>query len=94
MIERSGTLQVPFTGPLAERVARLEAELQAAKMMAEFEQKRAEELISLARQRAEDLKAERDSWKQQAERLTLAPPAPAPAPQPHSRGCWPFKRAG
>ena len=52
--------------------------------------------VRLLREMADDLKAQRDKWQQQAERLALAPPQPS-APQPAaplpSRGWWPWRRS-
>lgn len=59
------------------RNAQLEAEINALKAILEAERKRAEEL-----------RAERDRWAAQAERLAL------PAPTPERRGWWLFRRAG
>jgi len=51
-------------------------------------------LLETAQKREDDLKAERDRWATQAERLALAPPPAMPEPlQPRSRGWWPFRRA-
>jgi hypothetical protein len=90
-IERSGT---PI-GELLARVARLEAELQAARSIAEVEQRRSNELVAVERQRAEDAKQraeeirqERDKWASVAEatqRLLAGKPA-------EERGWWPFRR--
>jgi len=60
------------------RNAQLESEIKALQAILEGEKKRAEEL-----------RAERDRWASQAERLAL--PAPGAAPR---RGWWPFHRAG
>jgi multidrug efflux pump subunit AcrA (membrane-fusion protein) len=98
-IERSG---MPVAELLA-RVARLEAELQAARTMSEFEQKRATELVAVERQRAEDarqradeLKAERDRWAAALEasqrQITHLTTKAETLEKP--RGWWPFRRAG
>lgn len=63
------------------RNAELEAQISALKQILENE-----------KERAAELKSERDSWKQQAERLALAPPAPVTVTVPESRGFWPFRR--
>ncbi len=45
--------------------------------------------VALLRERVEELKADRDSWRAQAERLALNPPARSPAP----RSSWlPWRR--
>lgn len=59
------------------RTAQLEAEINTLKAILEAERKRAEEL-----------RAERDRWAAQAERLAL------PAPAPDRRSWWPFRRVG
>jgi hypothetical protein len=46
-----------------------------------------------------DLRAQRDSWQQVAERLTLAPPTAKPPSVPTvlvtpRRAWWPWRRAG
>ena len=51
--------------------------------------------VRLLREMADDLRAQRDKWQQQAERLALAPPQPS-APQPAappSRGWWLWRRS-
>ena len=40
-----------------------------------------------------DMKAERDRWAQQAERLALAPPQQPAPPAPLRQGWWPFRRS-
>ena len=68
---------------LRERNAALEAEVRLLRQM----------LDDMKGERS-DLKAERDRWAAQAERLALAPPPAMPEPlQPQSRGWWPFRRA-
>jgi hypothetical protein len=96
-IERSGTPASEPVGQLQARVARLEAELQAARSMAELEQRRSEQLVASerqraedARQRAEEFRQERDRWAGIAEanqRIIAAKPE-------RPRGWWPFRRAG
>jgi excisionase family DNA binding protein len=53
--------------------------------------------VRLLREIADDLRAQRDKWQQQAERLALAPPqppAPQPTPvQPPARSWWPWRRS-
>ena len=41
--------------------------------------------VALLRERIEELKADRDSWRAQAERLALAPPTPRPSWLPWRR---------
>jgi hypothetical protein len=51
--------------------------------------------VRLLRELADNMRAERDRWAAQAERLALAPPQP-PALQPAappSRGWWPWRRS-
>src|SRR4051812_32960824 len=68
---------------LRERNAALEAEVRLLRQM----------LDDMKGERG-DLKAERDRWAAQAERLALAPPHP-PAPQPaapQGRSWWPWRQ--
>lgn len=68
------------------RLARVEAELAALKHIVEVERKRAEEL-----------REERNIWREQAQRLTLPAPATTPAPVPEpvpARRWWWWRRAG
>jgi hypothetical protein len=101
---RSETIEQTGT-PVAEllaRVARLEAELQAARTMSEFEQRRAEELIALERQRAQDarhraeeLRQERDRWAaalEASQRQIMHLTDKAEAIE-RPRGWWPFRRS-
>ena len=67
---------------VANRNATLEGEVKA--LSAE---------VRLLRELADNFKAERDKWQQQAERLALAPPKPELKIEPARRGWWPFRRA-
>ena len=54
--------------------------------------------VRLLREMAENLRAERDRWAAQAERLALTAPQPVPPVPPHpapspSRGRWPWRRS-
>jgi len=52
--------------------------------------------VRLLRELADNMRAERDRWAAQAERLALAPPqpqAPQSAAPPQPRGWWPFRRS-
>ena len=82
--ERSEGQDAPLadTTELRIRNAQLEAELKALRTILEAEKERTER----ERQRSEDIKAERDRWAVQAERLLLAAPA--------RRSWWPWRRAG
>ncbi len=102
-IGRSGTPVTEPVGHLLARVAQLEAELRAARTMSELEQKRADELIALERQRAEDarqradeLRAERDKWSAALEasqrQITHLTTKASEIEKP--RGWWPFRRTG
>ena len=72
------------------RNAQLEAEIKALRTILDVEKERSER----ERQRTEEIKAERDRWAAQAERLALAPPQATPAPvQQQARGWWPFRRS-
>lgn len=58
-------------------------------------QERARAIIAEAearnlRERLDELLADRDAWRAQAERLAIAhhPPAPTPEPQPRASGFW------
>src|SRR3954462_227874 len=66
------------TVELRVRNAELEGEIKALRL-----------LLETAQKREEDLKAERDRWAAQAERLAL--PSPGATAR---RGWWPFRRAG
>jgi len=63
------------------RNAQLEAEIKALRTILDAEKERTER----ERQRSEEIKAERDKWCAQAERLALAGPA--------RRGWWPWRRS-
>lgn len=63
------------------RNAQLESEVKALQAILESEKKRAEEL-----------RAERDRWATQAERLALPAPVPVTTPEPQGRGWWLFRR--
>src|SRR3954447_5568396 len=83
----------PVTDP---RAAALEAEIQALKELVRRLDLDKQELIRRFDQDKQDLKAERDRWAAQAERLVLAPPQPLalqPADPPPSWGWWPFRRS-
>jgi hypothetical protein len=67
---------------VANRNATLEGEVKA--LSAE---------VRLLRELADNFKAERDKWQQQAERLALAPPKPEPKIEPARRGWWLFRRS-
>jgi hypothetical protein len=70
------------------RNAQLEAEIKALRTILEAEKQRLDD----ERQRAADIKAERDRWANQAERLAIAPPLTT-APQGEvPGGWWPFRR--
>ncbi|WP_052003502.1 excisionase family DNA-binding protein [Microvirga sp. BSC39] len=69
----------PATDELRVRNAQLESEINALKTILENE-----------KQRAEELREDRDRWAKQAERLALPAPVGAPAPR---RGWWPFGKA-
>jgi hypothetical protein len=66
----------------------LRSQIDALKQIVEMERQRNDDL----RKREEDLKAERDRWASQAERLALAPPTPVTVTMPEARGWWPFRR--
>jgi hypothetical protein len=46
------------------------------------------QLLEAERRRADELRADRDAWREQAQRLILPTPFP-----PQLRGWWPFRRA-
>ena len=69
------------TVELRVRTAELEGEIKALRL-----------LLETALKREDDIKAERDRWAAQAERLALAPPQ-AVATQPARRGWWPWRRS-
>ncbi len=75
----------PGTTELRIRNAELEAQLNALKQIVENE-----------RERAAELKQDRDTWRAQAERLAIAGPASgsqsAQVAPIEPRGWWPFKR--
>jgi hypothetical protein len=48
--------------------------------------------VELLRQQLDDTRADRDAWRDQAQRLALAPPNPAGEPAPR-RGLWPWRRS-
>ena len=84
--------QVPLPGPpettaLRIRNAQLEAEINALRTILETERERAERET----RRVEEIKAERDKWCAQAERLALSPPV---TPQRPRRSWWSLRRAG
>ena len=66
------------------------AQVDVLKALLEAERKRAEEIKDAERHRIEELKAERDRWHAQAERLALAS---SQASVPRQRGWWPWRRA-
>ena len=66
------------------------AQVDVLKALLEAERKRAEEIKDAERHRIEELKAERDRWHAQAERLALAP---SQIPAPRQRSWWPWRRA-
>jgi len=68
------------------RNAELEAELKALRTILENEKQR----VGEERQRAADIKAERDRWHEQAQRLLLVAPLQQPV---QARGWWPFRRS-
>jgi excisionase family DNA binding protein len=70
----------PATDELRIRNAQLEAEINALKTILENE-----------KQRAAELREDRDRWAKQAERLALPAPVAAPAAR---RGWWPFRKVG
>jgi excisionase family DNA binding protein len=80
----AGTLD---TTELRIRNAQLEAQLNALRTIVEVEKQRLDD----ERKRVEEIKAERDRWAGQAERLALAAPIPV-APALQSQGWWPFRR--
>jgi hypothetical protein len=45
------------------------------------------QLLEAERRRADELRADRDAWREQAQRLALPVP-----PKPQPRGWWPFRR--
>jgi hypothetical protein len=102
-IERSRTPIAEPVGQLLARVAQLETELRAARTMSDLEQKRADELIALERQRAEDarhradeLRVERDKWSAalEASQRQITHLTAKEAKMEKPRGWWPFRRAG
>jgi hypothetical protein len=59
---------------------------------------RLEERVAELKNALADMRAQRDSWQQVAERLTLAPAAPKPASVPTvtvvaRRAWWPWRRS-
>jgi hypothetical protein len=85
---------------LQARVTELDADLREARADLKIAQATITELTATAarvvgleiqlgaeKARTDDLKAERDRWAAQAERVTLAPP------QPRRRSWWPFRRS-
>jgi hypothetical protein len=89
---------LPVVRVLTGHIEKLEQQLEMAQAELTEERARAATLtlkaaevdalntvLEAERQRIEDLKAERDRWAAQAERLAM--PAPAPA----RRGFWPFR---
>jgi hypothetical protein len=70
------------------RNAQLEAEIKALRTILEAEKQRLDD----ERQRAADIKAERDRWAQQAERLAIAPPLTTAVVDEPQRGWWRFRR--
>ena len=88
--ERRNEVQDAEADPATElriRNAQLEAEINALRTILETERERAERET----RRVEEIKAERDKWCTQAERLALSPPV---TPQPPRRSWWSLRRAG
>jgi small-conductance mechanosensitive channel len=90
---------------LTNHIDRLERELEAVKVERDAERATAarlaqqvakievlEMLVEAERKRVEDVSADRENWRAQAERLAIAPPVAAPVPVPDARGWWPWRR--
>ncbi len=80
---------------LRARNAELEQQIKALRGVLEMERERLameRERVAEETRRSDELRAERDRWASQAERLALAPPAPVTVAVPESRGFWPFRR--
>src|SRR5215216_1033332 len=94
----------PVVRVLSQHIERLEKELEAA--WAELSEERARAaalaaqaaqvdalnaILEIERRRVDDLKAEREQWAAQAERLSFAPSSPIEISQPDRRSWWPFR---
>jgi hypothetical protein len=109
VLPNAGDDITPVVRVLSQHIERLEKQLEAA--WAELSEERARTaslalqaaqvdalnaILEVERRRVDDLKAERERWATQAERLALTVPQPAPAPpasvQMQSRSWWPFWR--
>jgi excisionase family DNA binding protein len=74
--------------------ARLEAQNEALRAIAEVEKQQAERERRTLQQMIAQLEEQVSKWQQQAERLALAPPRPAEPPkaEPARRSWWPWRR--
>ena len=90
-----GTLRSPDTGyaPVANHQSQPVKETSATSALPEVV-KAKDEVISLLKEQVEDLRKERDNWREQALRVLPAPTETMSAPdiKPEKRGFWPFKR--
>ena len=75
------------------RNARLEAQNEALRTIAEVEKQQAERGWRTLQQMIAQLEEQVSKWQQQAERLALAPPKSPEPPKVDRRVWWPFRRA-
>jgi len=77
------------------RNARLEAQNEALRAIAEVEKQQGERERRTLQQMIAQLEEQVSKWQQQAERLALAPPKPAETPKaaPVRRSWWPWQRS-
>jgi excisionase family DNA binding protein len=81
------------TTELRVRNAKLEAQLEALRTIAEAQKQQAERERRMFEHTIAGLEKQLGKWQEQAERLALAPPKPIETPQPERRGWWPFRRS-
>jgi hypothetical protein len=81
------------TTELRVRNAKLEAQLEALRTIAEAQKQQAERERRMFEHTIAGLEKQLGKWQEQAERLALAPPKPIETPQPERRGWRLFRRS-
>jgi excisionase family DNA binding protein len=75
------------------RNARLEAQLEALRTIAEAQKQQADRERRMFEHTITGLEQQLGKWQEQAERLLLAPPRPVETPRPERRSWWPWRRS-